>query len=196
MSTQDEFELELDNQGSDEQDGFDLGQNNQWEYDNDSQTKDKQNKSNWKKVTEKLKQKDAIIDELSNKTKELEESVRYLAQQTASLQSNGDYSEDTVRLNRMEQDLFLSKNPDASQHFVKITETQNKFYWMTLEDAWKFVKADLQPKSQESKSSNDFDFISETIKVKKTLAEVTPEEALKLPKDELYKWQKLHWYQS
>lgn len=155
------------------------------EGDNNTSSQKSKNESNFKA--------------LYKKSKELEkaqaEKDRIIAEQARELEEwralNPEYVEQT---SKKEDDrdirLFKLENPEAKEYLDTVKETA-KEYNVPLEKAWKIVKADL-PK--ESKSTNDFDFKSEPVKVKKTLAEITPEQALKLPKDQLARWQIFHWY--
>jgi len=59
---------------------------------------------------------------------------------------------------------------------------------MDREKAWKFVKMDIPV---ESVSKTDFDIKQREVS-SKNLKDVSPEEALNLPKDKKREWRKLH----
>ena len=136
----------------------------------DDETPAKKNKSNWKAMTQKLK-------DLEKENAELKK--------TRKGSSSGD-SEDEIM--KIKEDLFKMKNPWIEEHFEKVKEI-SKNHNFTLEEAWNFVKATL-PK--ESKTKLDFNIGNNKPVSKKDLKDVTPEEALKLDKEKQSEWRKLH----
>lgn len=150
---------------------------------NTSSQESKKNESNFKALYKSNKEKE----------KALAENKALIAKQASELEEwrnlNPDYhpkGED--RTAKMEVEIFGLKNPDAQSHIDDVRATALE-YGLPLDKAWKIVKADLPT---ESKSVNDFDFKSAPVIVKKSLADITPEQALKLPKEQQAKWRKLH----
>lgn len=181
-----EFELvdNLDVTNSNESDTNSAEIDVEEDDDNTSSQKSK-NESNFKALYKSNKEKE----------KALAEKEALIAQQARELEEWRNLNPDYVKETSVKEDdrdirLFRLENPEAKEHLDSVKETARE-YNLPLEKAWKIVKAEL-PK--ESKSINDFDFKSEPIKVKKTLAEITPEQALKLPKDQLARWQVFHGY--
>lgn len=181
-----EFELvdNLDTTDTNEQGSSSTEIETEEDDDNTSSQKSK-NESNFKALYKSNKEKE----------KALAEKERLIEEQARELEEWRNLNPDYVKQTSVKEDdrdirLFRLENPEAKEYLDSVKETARE-YNVPLEKAWKIVKADL-PK--ESKSTNDFDFKSEPVKVKKTLAEITPEQALKLPKDQLAKWQIYHGY--
>lgn len=155
------------------------------EDDNNTSSQKSKNESNFKALYRSNKEKE----------KALAEKEALIAEQTRELNEwrnlNPDYVEQTQAKKFDDRDvkIFKLENPEAKEHLEAIKELAVEYG--SLDKAWRIVKAELP---RESKSTNDFDFKSEPVKVKKTLAEITPEQALKLPKDQLAKWQIFHGY--
>lgn len=181
-----EFELveDLGNDNSNEQDTSSTEIDVEEDTDNISSQKTK-NESNFKALYKSNKEKERILAEkerlIAEQTRELEE-WRNLNPEYAPVVSN--------KQDELEIKVFKLENPESKEHLDTIKKTALE-YNIPFDKAWKIVKAELPEKS---KSNDDFDFKSEPIRVKKTLAEITPEQALKLPKEQLAKWQILHGY--
>lgn len=148
--------------------------------DDDTSDAKSKNESNFKKLYKAHKEDQKRISEL-------EEAIAYLSTKDDS-KPNDEVPED--KFDKIERRIFLSENKDASKYLDEINKVKNR-YWMDYEEAWTLVKAKTPA---ESKTKVDFDMKSSPIVVKKTLADISPEEALKLKPDQLEKWQKLHWY--
>jgi len=182
MSDDTEFEIDLD-QGEESNEYDPNSSEIEIEEDEDDTSSQKpKNESNFKKLYKSHKDDQKRI-------KELEDKVNLLTQNTSATENT---ALDEDKLERLEKKAFLVENKEASTHIEKIVEVKNK-YGMEYEDAWALVQAKL-PK--ESKSSDDFDLKTDPIRVKKTLKDITPEEALKLPKHQLAQWQVFHGYAS
>lgn len=181
-----EFELveDLGTDNSNEQDTSSTEIDVEEDTDNISSQKSK-NESNFKALYKSNKEKEK---ELAKERAEKAEMAREL-EQWRNL--NPEYVPTVSnKQDELEIKVFKLENPESKEHLETIKKTALE-YNIPFDKAWKIVKAELPEKS---KSIDDFDFKSEPIKVKKTLKEITPEQALKLPKDQLAKWQILHGY--
>lgn len=151
---------------------------------NTSSQESKKNESNFKALYKSNKEKE----------KALAEKEALIAQQARELQEwrslNPDYqAQGEDKTAKMEAKIFGLENPDAKEHLDSVRATALE-YGLPLEKAWKIVKADLPT---ESKSSSDFDFKSAPVTVKKSIKDITPEQALKLPKEQQAQWRKYHY---
>lgn len=156
----------------------------EWDDDNTSQQESK-NESNFKKLYKSNKEKE----------KALAEKEALIAEQARELQEwrelNPDYvaeKSSNKSIESMEIKVFGLENPEAKQHLDEVKATA-KTYWLPLEKAWKLVKADLPTPSE---STSDFDLKSSPNKVKKSMKDVTAEEALKLTSAQQAEWRKIH----
>lgn len=138
----------------------------------------KKNKSNWAKVSAEAKEAKRLKAELAEAKAQLEEWESTNPEVAES-------KKDSKRMERIEQELFLARNPDAEKHLDEIRNLTEKYKGMDQKDAWDLLKARI-PKESESKT--DFSAKSITVSPKKKLEDITEEEALKLPKDQYSKW--------
>lgn len=148
--------------------------------DESAEEKAKRNKSNWKKTAEKAKRAEALEKRNAELEAELEEWK----------EMNPDIAvakKDNARIEKMEEELFLSRNPEAEEYVNEINATMKKYSGMDRKDAWKFLKADLQT---ESKSKSNFSAKSAPTNTKKPVEEYSMEEALKLKGAGYEKWAK------
>lgn len=155
-----DFELDetLDGEQEDNQDTneYEDNSNDLW---GDEETPKKKNPSNWKKMSQKLK--------------ELEAENKKLKQTTSS--------------NIDELRLFFLENPEAKQYKDKIIELagQDKYKSLDYDELLDLAKLRTPQPSQDSE---DFSLKSTTWKTKKRLEDLTEEEALKLPNDKYLEW--------
>lgn len=161
------------------------------EGDDNTTSQKTKNESNFKALYKSNKEKER---DLLEKEKKMEEMGLRMKEQAKELEEwrwlNPDVvasSREVKKLEEIESKLFVIDNPNSKAHINQVKETASQFN-VPLEMAWKIVKADLP---SESKTSDDFDLTTAPVRVKKSLKDITPEEALKLPRDQMAKWQKL-----
>jgi hypothetical protein len=169
MENKDEMDFELvdSHDGGEEEEQDAIEQDSSSDTDNDEEETSQKNPSNWKKMSKKLKWAEAYIKELENK----------LAKTGSS--------------NNTELRLYFVENPEAKPYKEKMLELMAKpeYKNIPMEDVLELAKLKTPKESQDS---TDFDFKSRTTKQKKTLAELTEEEALKLENNkDFYEWSKL-----
>ena len=162
-SDQDETTIETNEDSTSSDDESETGSE-----ENTSSTKSK--KSNWKKMSKAMKAKDKQIADLQAKLD---------GQSSDDDDDDGDYELDEVEggFDKTEFRFFVIENPEAREYSKELEVAVNKYPDMSFEDALTFVKAKTP---QESTSSNDFSSKSSNVKVRKRLADLTEEEALKL----------------
>ena len=149
----------------------------------------KKNTSNFKalyKKAQELERENASKDEkLAILEAELEEWRNLNPEVQETLQSKKD-------LASMQEQIFFVKNPDAEPYAKDINKTMKEYNlpnspeWISK--AWKLVKSEIP---EESKTKTDFNIWKKAV-TKKNLKDVTPEEALELPKEERRKWRELN----
>lgn len=156
----------------------------EWDDDNTSQQESK-NESNFKKLYKSNKEKEKALAEkealIAEQARELRE-WRDLNPDIAQEKSSNKGTEELI------QKVFLLENKEAKEHLSLIKAKANQ-YWMPLEEAWDLVKAKLPTPSE---STSDFDLKSSPNKVKKSMKDVTGEEALKLSPAQQAEWRKIH----
>lgn len=185
MEQENGVEVELDTQETTEQDEATENASQDEEEDTTSWQK---NKSNWKKMAETKKALEKDLKEAREELIRVKEWANSLYENEEEKPFNKKeevISED--KISKLEKKIFLSDNKEAKEYLEDIEAVQAK-YWMDLEDAWAFVKAKLPP---ESKTKKDFDLGQKSAPVKKKLADISPEEALKLPREQQREWRKL-----
>lgn len=138
----------------------------------------KKNKSNWAKVSAEAK-------EAKRLRKELEEAKAQLEEWESTNPDIAESKKELKRVERLEQEIFLARNPDAEEHLDEINALTVKYSGMDRKDAWEFLKAKM-PK--ESTSKTDFSTKSAPVANKKKLEDITEEEAIKLDKAQYAKW--------
>lgn len=138
----------------------------------------KKNKSNWKKVSEKAKK----AEMLEKRVAELEASLEEWESTNPDIAES---KKEMKRVERLEQEIFLARNPDAEEHLDEINSLTSKYSGMDRKDAWEFLKAKM-PK--ESTSKTEFSTKSAPVNTKKKLEDISEEEALKLDKAQYSKW--------
>jgi len=146
---------------------------------NTTSTKDK--KSNWKKMAKTLKA-------LRAENAELRKAQAKKAVANDDDDEDYDFDDDEIGFDKTEFRFFTIENPEAKEYKDQMEATLNKYPDMSFEDALALVKAKIP---QESSSSNDFSSKSSNVKVRKKLADLTDEEALKLPNDKFLEHQRL-----
>jgi len=144
---------------------------------NTSSTKGK--KSNWKKMSKAMKAKDKEIADLKAK----------LVNNDSDWEDEEDeFEDDSTGFDKTEFRFFTIENPEAKEYKNQMEATLDEYPNMSFEDALTLVKAKIPT---ESSSSNDFSSKSSNVKVRKKLADLTDEEALKLPNDKYLEYQRL-----
>lgn len=184
MTNQD-FEEVIDEQNISSND------DNQNGEDGEETTPNKKNQSNFKALYNKARELEKEIaskdERLATAEAELEEWRNLNPEVTDDFKSKKEYS-------WLQEKIFYIENPEAKTYAKEILNTLKEYNlpnddkWYTK--AWKLVKSDIP---EESKSKTDFNIGKNNIS-KKNLKDVTPEEALELPKDKKREWRKLNWF--
>ena len=156
--------------------------------DDDTNTEHK-NKSNWKKMADKLK---AAEKALANKDRELDEVKTWansLYDDEAQMPFTKKEAIQEKESNETLDDVvtFYQKYPEALELKDEILETMKEF-WCDRNRAWKFVKSEIP---ETSKTKKDFNLWTKAPTIKKQLKDVSPEEALNLSKEQQSEWRKL-----
>lgn len=187
-----ELEIETDGEQSTNEADDTTASQNEDVSDDDTQSEQK-NKSNWKKMSEKLKaterallNKDKELEELKNWANSLydEEDQKPFTKKEATQEKQSNESLDDVVT-------FYQKYPEALEYKDEILDAMKEF-WCDRNKAWKFVKSDIP---ETSKTKKDFNLWTKAPTIKKQLKDIDAEEALKLPKDQQREWRKLHWWE-
>lgn len=141
----------------------------------DDTTSAKSKKSNWKKMSKINKGLRAENAKIRAKLAKLE------AQKANPVddEDDEDYEDDTPdnSYDATELRFFFIENPEAKEVKNEITEVLDKYPNMSFEDAFALVKAKTP---EQSTSSTSFSTRGSNTKVKKTLYQLTEDEALKL----------------
>jgi len=145
---------------------------------NTSSTKSK--KSNWKKMSKTMKDQAKLIAKLEAKL-----------EWTSSANDDDDEwdyeDEEEGGFDKTEFRFFTIENPEAKEYSKQLESALNTYPNMSFEDALTLVKAKTPT---ESTSSNDFSSKSSNVKVRKRLADLTEEEALKLSNSKYLEYQR------
>lgn len=185
----------IDNEGSDGLiDDLDSDIETSDEGDNDSQQNGASKPaSNFKKLSKALKdtrrqmlEKDANISDLTERLNRLE---TLLTNENEDMEEQNSNTGVDNTLNLME---FVMDNPEAKQYKNDIKETLSKFPQMTMEEAYRYVKAS-QP--ERSVSKNDYDLRNTQIPKRKRLEDLTEDEAYDsniTTKAQLLQWLRTH----
>lgn len=153
------------------------------EGDDNTPSQESKNESNFKKLYKSNKEKEKALAEkeaiIAKQARELEAWKSENPELVSAQYGNKKQEE-------MEIKIFGLENPEAKSHIETVQATALE-YGLPLDKAWKLVKADLPT---ESKTTSEFDFKSAPIKVKKSMKDVTAEEALKLSPAQQTIWRK------
>jgi hypothetical protein len=119
--------------------------------------------------------------------KAMSKLVKALRKENAELKSgkSEDSSEGTGSVDKADLALFFVENPDAREHKAAVLKAMKDYDGITLEKAWKFVRA-VEPKESQTKKS--VDFRPTAANPGKDISKLSPEEALKLPNSQYLKW--------
>lgn len=119
--------------------------------------------------------------------KAMSKLVKALRKENAELKSrqSEDSSEDPVSVDKSDLALFFVENPDAKDYKAAVLKAMKDYEGITLEKAWKFVRA-TEPK--ESQSKKTVDVRPTAANPGKDLSKLSPEEALKLSNSQYLKW--------
>lgn len=169
----------------------------------DDQESERKNTSNWKKMSEALKTERAEnakskqeISELKNELKEIKEWANDLYEKADEKPFTKKEAEAVHKADesasKLEEKIFVLENKDAKEHIEDIRAARDKFN-MDFDEAWTYVKAKLPA---ESKSSRDFEISKRKAEIPKDLTKVSPEDALKLPRDVQKQWRAANGYGS
>jgi len=173
----DELDFELIDESSDQDDStietneettFSDDESKTGSEDNTSSTNGK--KSNWKKMSKAMKAKDQEIADLRAQ----------LEWNSSDKDDDDDWDyefNDEGGFDKTEFRFFTIENPEAKEYSRELEAILNQYSDMSFEDALTLAKA---KKPTESTSSNDFSSRSSNVKVRKRLADLTEDEALKL----------------
>lgn len=151
-----------------------------WEGENDDNGSEGQkNQSNFKALYKKVKEQERLLKEL---TQQKSTTVEKKKPETAE-----------EKYSALEQRVFFAENPEAKEIkdavMLVVEEFEGK---ISMERAYKIARADA-PKKSESHEDEDFQSKgSKTKSDKKSFLDVLPEEALKLPKEQLSQWKVKH----
>lgn len=189
MAGEQELEIEMDaDQSTNESNGTEDSQND--DTSGEDTTSEHKNKSNWKKMAEKLK---ATEKALANKDRELEE-VKTWANSLYEDEAQKPFTKKEAIQEKVSNETlddvvtFYQKYPEALELKDEILATMKEF-WCDRNKAWKYVKSDIP---ETSKTKKDFNLWTKTPPVKKQLKDLDAEEALKLSKAEQSEWRKLN----
>lgn len=119
--------------------------------------------------------------------KAMSKLVKALRKENAELKSkqSEDSSEESVSVDKSDLALFFVENPDAKDYKAAVLKAMKDYEGITLEKAWKFVRA-VEPK--ESQSKKTVDVRPTAANPGKDLSKLSPEEALKLSNSQYLKW--------
>ena len=151
------------------------------EEDTTASTKGK--KSNWKKISK-------INKGLKAENAELRKKLEALKANKTEEDDFDDEEDNDTWFDATEFRFFLIENPEAKDYRSQIESTLNDYPNLSFEDALALVKAKT-PK--ESTSSKDFSTKWSNVKVRKRLADLTDEEALKLDNKKYLEYQRIKW---
>jgi len=191
IHTMDELDFELIDESGDGQDettietneGTDTSANaKQDSEDNTTSTKSK--KSNFKKMSKINKWLKAENAELQKRLKALEVNDIDVDDD----EEDYDNYDEVNGFDKTEFRFFTIENPEAKEYRTWMESILEEYPNMSFEDALALVKAKT-PK--ESTSSNDFSSRWSNVKVRKRLADLTDEEALKLPNNKYLEYQRV-----
>ena len=152
--------------------------------DEDDTTSTKSKKSNWKKMAKLNK---ALMAE--NKKLKAAQN-REVGNDDDDDDFEDEDEEELGTFDKTEFRFFTIENPEAKPFAKEIEKVVLNHPKMSFEDALLLVKA-KQPKT--SVSSNDFSTKSANTKIRKTISQITAEEALKLPPEQYLKWARATW---
>ncbi len=143
------------------------------------------NKSNFKKISsenKRLRQENAELlklKEWANSLYDNEDEKPFRKEEVEKEALNNETLDDVVT--------FYQKNAEALEYKDEILQTMQE-YGIDRTRAWKLVKSDIP---EESKTKRLFSANNKTPAVKKNLADYTPDEALKLTKEQKREWRQL-----
>lgn len=199
MTAQAGEELELDGEQVDSESEVDTDSQNDIDSEDDTDSERKKNSSNWKKMSEAKKAAEIELRKEREEKAQIKAELQKLQDWANSLYEDENQKPFTKKeekkiddqAERLEKKIFLIENKEAKEYLDDIDAVRAK-YNMDFEDAWTFVKSKLPP---ESKSKKDFDLSNKTPKIQKDITKLSPEEALKLSKEEQAKWRKANGWQ-
>lgn len=157
-----------------------------------TETPDKvsKNKSNFKKLSEALKEERRL-------RAEMEEELNAWRSENPELVKESLTKKETKWVDKSELALFIATNPDAREHLSEIKEFAEEFGIKldseeALAKAWKRVKPAIPV---ESKTERDFDIKSKWSTKKVDLSQVTMDEIYEegaYTKEQRSEWRKIH----
>lgn len=198
MTAQAGEELELDGEQVASESDVDTDSQNDIDSEEDTDS-ERKNTSNWKKMTEAKKAAEFELRKAREEKVQLQAELQKLQDWANSLYEDESQKPFTKKeekkiddqAERLEKKIFLIENKEAKEYLDDIDSVRSK-YNMDFDDAWSFVKSKLPP---ESKSKKDFELSNKTPKINKDITKLSPEEALKLSKDDQAKWRKANGWQ-
>lgn len=183
----------MENENEEFEESSELISNNSNDTESDENTTPEQkNKSNWKKMAEKLKTLEKTLADERAEKEELKKWANSLYENPEDQPFTKKEATQQIQLNESLDDVvtFYQKNPEALEHKDLIIQAMNDFK-CDRNKAWKFVKSDMP---EESKTKKDFDLQKWKPNLKKDLSKITAEESLDLSKEERSQWRKLNWW--
>lgn len=119
--------------------------------------------------------------------KAMSKLVKALRKENAELKAgkSEDSSEEPVSVDKSDLALFFVENPEAKDYKAAVLKAVKDYGGITLEKAWKFVRA-TEPKESQTKKS--VDVRPTAANPGKDLTKLSPEEALKLSNSQYLKW--------
>lgn len=181
----------MENENEEFEESSELISNNSNDTESDENTTPEQkNKSNWKKMAEKLKTLEKTLADERAEKEELKKWANSLYENPEDQPFTKKEATQERQLNESLDDVvtFYQKNPDALEHKDLIIQAMNDFK-CDRNKAWKFVKSDIP---EESKTKKDFEINKSKPNLKKDLKDVSAEDALQLSKADQTAWRKLH----
>ena len=153
-----------------------------------------ESKTDSEENTSSTKSKKSNFKKLSKLNKALKAENKKLREQAnKDIDDDDDYDDDddeASEFDRTEFRFFSIENPEAKDFSTEIEDIVSDNPNMTFEDALTLAKA-KRPKT--STSSDNFNTTSANTKVRKRMADLTRDEALKLPNNKYLEWARLKW---
>lgn len=181
-------ELELLDEVSDESDVSTDSLKTDEDSGNEDTQPEQKNKSNFKKLAQAKKELEKELREKDREIEALKEWANSLYDETQEKPFSKKEAQEEKQTNESLDDVFVfyNKNPEAMDFKDEILEAMRD-YKCDRNKAWKIVRADLP---EESRTKKEFSTAKKTTTTKKALTEYSPEEALKLSKEEQSQWRK------
>lgn len=157
---------------------------------------ERKNKSNWKNLSNTLKEERKARQEAELRAKELEEENNAWRSENPDIVKETLSKKDSKSIDKWELALFIAINPEAKEYLDDIKEFASEFNFKldneeSLAKAWKFVKWNIPA---ESKSKTDFNLSNKTPKLPKDLTKVKLEDTGDMTPQQRAEWRKANWF--